>query len=40
MSSVLAAGAAVLGERQFFRGFGLVSLGEVIEVTADGAFQT
>ena len=27
-------------EVQFLGSFGLVSLGEVIEVTADGAFQT
>ena len=40
MRRVLAAGAAVLGEGQFFRSLGLVALGQVVEVAADGAFQT
>ncbi len=39
MESMLAAGAAVLGERQLFRGLGLVAFREVVEVAADGAFQ-
>lgn len=39
MRRVLAAGAAVLGERQFFRGLGLVAFRNVVEVAADGAFH-
>ena len=39
MQCVLAAGAAVFGEVQFLGSFGLVSLGDVVEVTANGAFQ-
>lgn len=39
MSSMLPAGAAVLGERQFFRGLGLVTLREVVEVATNSAFQ-
>ena len=40
MRCVLAAGAAVLGEGQFFRSLGLIALGNIVEIAADGAFQT
>ncbi len=39
MKGVFAASAAVLREIQFFGSFGLVSLSDVVEVTANGAFQ-
>lgn len=38
MLCVLAAGAAVFGEYQFFRRLGFVSLGDVVEVAANSAF--
>ena len=38
VESVLAAGAAMFSQRQFFRCFGFVSLRDIVEVTADGAF--
>ena len=38
MRRVLAAGAAVLGEGQFFRSLGLVALRKVVEVAANGTF--
>ena len=39
MQCMLAAGAAVFGEGQFLWSFGLVSLGDVVEVATNGAFQ-
>lgn len=39
MEGVFAAGATVFGEVQFLGSFGLVSLGDVIEVATNGAFQ-
>lgn len=39
MFSVFAALAAVLEHNQFFGGFGFVFLGDVVEVTTNGAFQ-
>ena len=39
VEGVLAAGAAVFGECQFFRCLGLVAFRKVVEVGADGAFQ-
>jgi len=39
MQCVLAAGTAVFGEVQFLGSFGLVSLGDVVEVATNGAFQ-
>jgi len=39
VEGVLAAGAAVLGERQLFRSFGLVAFTDIVEIAADGAFQ-
>jgi len=34
---VLAAGAAVFGENEFFRSVGLISFGDIVEVPAFGA---
>ncbi len=39
MQCVFAAGAAVFGEVQFLGSFGLIPLGDVVEVATNGAFQ-
>ena len=39
MLGVVAAGAAVFGERELLGCVGLVSFGNVVEMTAFGAFQ-
>lgn len=39
MRGVFAAGAAVLGQLQFFGRFGLVAFRKVVEIAADGAFH-
>lgn len=39
VEGVLAAGAAVLGEGELLRGFGLVAFRKVVEIAADGAFH-
>lgn len=39
MRGVFTTSPAVLGQGQFLRSFGLVSLADVVEVTTNGAFQ-